>query len=87
MGIWQEMIQIVMSITLARLCSPDTIAYVQCTDTQDEHYKALHQMEEQLKTFRTLNGNPYRLLALPMVDKIEKRVNVSRNVCQFLDNE
>lgn len=58
--------------TLARLCSPDTIAYVQCTDMQDEHYEALHQMEEQLKTFRTLNGNPYRLLALPMVDKIEE---------------
>ena len=58
--------------TLARLCSPDTIAYVQCTDTQDEHYEALHQMEEQLKTFRTLNGNPYRLLSLPMVDKIEE---------------
>ena len=58
--------------TLARLCSPHTIAYVQCTDTQDEHYEALHQMEEQLKTFRTLNGNPYRLLALPMVDKIEE---------------
>lgn len=58
--------------TLARLCSPDTIAYVQCTDTQDEHYEALHQMEEQLKTFRTLNGKPYRLLALPMVDKIDE---------------
>lgn len=29
-------------------------------------------MEEQLKTFRTLNGNPYHLLALPMVDKIEE---------------
>ncbi len=58
--------------TLARLCSPDTIAYVQCTDTQDEHYEALHRMEEQLKTFRTINGKPYRLLALPMVGKIEE---------------
>lgn len=58
--------------TLARLCSPDTIAYVQCNDTQDEHYEALHQMEEQLKTFRTLDGTPYRLLALPMADKIEE---------------
>ena len=57
---------------LARLCSPDTIAYVQCNDTQDEHYEALHQMEEQLKTFRTLDGTPYRLLALPMADKIEE---------------
>ena len=58
--------------TLARFCSPDTIAYVQCTDTQDEHYEALQQMEEQLKTFRTANGTPYRLLPLPMVDKIEE---------------
>lgn len=56
--------------TLARFCSPDTIAYVQCTDTQDEHYEALCQMEEQLKTFRTLSGEPYRLLPLPMADCI-----------------
>ncbi|MCD8183041.1 MAG: agmatine deiminase family protein [Bacteroides sp.] len=56
--------------TLARFCSPDTIAYVQCTDINDEHYEALHKMEEQLKTFRTLSGDPYRLLALPMADKV-----------------
>lgn len=56
--------------TLARFCSPDTIAYVQCTDTADEHYEVLHAMEEQLKTFRTAAGEPYRLLALPMADKI-----------------
>lgn len=56
--------------TLARLCSTDTIVYVQCTDTQDEHYEALRLMEEQLKTFRTLHGVPYRLLALPMADEI-----------------
>lgn len=58
--------------TLARFCSPDTIAYVQCTDTRDEHYEALRKMEEQLKTFRTLKGDPYQLLALPMPDKIEE---------------
>ena len=29
-------------------------------------------MEEQLKTFRTLAGEPYRLLALPMADKVEE---------------
>ncbi|MDE6173237.1 MAG: agmatine deiminase family protein, partial [Bacteroides sp.] len=58
--------------TLARFCSPDTIAYVQCTDTQDEHYEALRRMEEQLKTFRTADGAPYRLLPLPMADRIEE---------------
>ena len=42
----------------------------QCTDTEDEHYGALHAMEEQLKTFRTLNGDPFRLLPLPMPDAI-----------------
>lgn len=56
--------------TLARLCSPNTIAYVQCADTQDEHYEALQRMEEQLKSFRTLQGEPYRLLPLPMADKV-----------------
>ena len=27
-------------------------------------------MEEQLKTFRTLSGKPYRLLPLPMADAV-----------------
>ena len=35
--------------TLARFCSTDTIAYVKCDNTEDEHYEALHAMEEQLK--------------------------------------
>ena len=58
--------------TLARFCSTDTIAYVKCENKEDEHYEALLAMEEQLKTFRTLAGEPYRLLALPMADKIEE---------------
>ena len=52
--------------TLARLCPDNTIAYVQCLDKEDEHYPELHLMEEQLKTFRTLKDEPYRLLPLPM---------------------
>lgn len=56
--------------TLARLCATDTIAYVRCEDEEDEHYEALRAMEKQLRTFRTLAGKPYRLLALPMADKI-----------------
>ncbi|MBP3552556.1 MAG: agmatine deiminase family protein [Bacteroidaceae bacterium] len=56
--------------TLTRLCPDDTIAYVQCTDKTDEHYTELHLMEEQLKTFRTLDGRPYRLVPLPMTDAV-----------------
>ena len=52
--------------TLARLCPNDTILYVKCDDETDEHYEALLRMEEQLTTFRTLSGEPYRLIALPM---------------------
>ncbi len=52
--------------TLARLCPNNTIAYVQCLDREDEHYEELHLMEEQLKTFLTLEGEPYRLIPLPM---------------------
>ena len=52
--------------TLARLCPNNTILYVKCDDEADEHYEALRLMEEQLKTFCTLNGEPYRLIALPM---------------------
>ena len=52
--------------TLARFVSNDTIMYVQCLDENDEHYKELKKMEEQLKSFRTVEGRPYRLIALPM---------------------
>lgn len=52
--------------TLARLCPDHTICYVQCTDTEDEHYMELKKMEEQLKEFRTLDNEPFRLLGLPM---------------------
>ena len=51
--------------TLARFCDPRTIAYVRCTDPEDEHYEALHQMEAELRTFRTVEGAPYRLVPLP----------------------
>lgn len=56
--------------TLARFCSSDTIAYVQCKDEKDEHYKELKAMEEQLQSFRTLKGEQYQLLPLPMPDPI-----------------
>ena len=37
---------------------------------KDEHYEELVAMEEELKAFRTPEGNPYRLLPLPMADAI-----------------
>ena len=54
--------------TLARLCPNDTIIYVQCTDTADEHYEALAAMEQELQAFRTLEDKPYRLIPVPLPD-------------------
>lgn len=56
--------------TLARFCPEQTIAYVKCDDRSDEHYEELSRMEEQLKTFRTLQDEPYRLVPLPMPQPI-----------------
>lgn len=56
--------------TLARLAPNNTILYVECNDSEDEHYEQLLAMKEQLATFETLYGKPYRLIALPMADAI-----------------
>ena len=56
--------------TLARFCNEDTIAYVQCTDTEDAHYNELRAMEEELKAFRNGRGLPYSLVPLPMADEV-----------------
>ena len=53
---------------LARFCSPDTIAYTQCTDPDDENYESLRAMEEQLRSFRTADGRRYNLVPLPLPD-------------------
>ncbi len=52
--------------TLVRVCPDNTLLYIGCDDPEDEQYEDLRLMEEQLKTFRTLEGKPYRLVKLPM---------------------
>ena len=56
--------------TLVRICPDDTLVYVGCDDVNDEQYEELKQMEAQLKSLRTLEGKPYRLLKLPMPHSI-----------------
>ena len=56
--------------TLARFCNETTIAYVQCTDVNDEHYEDLKLMEEELSQFRTLRDEPYSLIPLPMAEPV-----------------
>ncbi len=56
--------------TLARFSDRETIIYVQSLDREDEHYEALSLMEKELQALRDTEGNPFRLIALPMTDAI-----------------
>lgn len=51
--------------TLVRVAPDDTLLYVGCDDAGDEQYGELRLMEEQLRTLRTSDGRPFRLLRLP----------------------
>lgn len=52
--------------TLARFCDRDTIAYCRCDDPEDEHYGPLKAMEAELTAARSITGQPYHLLPLPL---------------------
>ena len=52
--------------TLVRIAPDNTLLYIGCDDPKDEQYEELRLMEEQLRTFRTTDGKPYRLKRLPL---------------------
>lgn len=56
--------------TLARFCDAQTIAYQACDNPEDEHYEDLKKMEAELQAFRTPDGQPYKLVPLPMPQEI-----------------
>lgn len=60
---------------LARFCSADTIAYASCNRPGDPHYRSLGAMEEQLRSFSSVTGQPYRLVPLPLPDAIHDKDN------------
>jgi agmatine deiminase len=53
--------------TLARFCDEKTIAYVGLPSRDDEHYETFLKMQEELKSFRNIDGEAYDLMALPFV--------------------
>lgn len=54
--------------TLARFCNENTIAFIGCSNPDDEHFVALQKMKTELEQFKTLEGLPYNLIELPMPD-------------------
>jgi agmatine/peptidylarginine deiminase len=56
--------------TVARFCDARTIAYQACDDASDPHYADLGAMAEELRALRTADGEPYRLVPLPLPQPI-----------------
>ena len=56
--------------TLARFCSPDTIAYTACDRPDDPLYAEFLVMAKQLALFTNRSGQPYRLVPLPIPSPI-----------------
>ena len=67
--------------TLVRICPDDTLLY---TGGDDDH-PDLARMEEELKTLRTLDGRPYRLLKLPLPRPIYEKVQSSARALLALE--
>jgi len=56
--------------TLARFCGPDSIAFVNCVEPSDPHYANLQKMKQELQDLRQPNGEPYKLIELPLPEAI-----------------
>ncbi|MBL8298208.1 MAG: agmatine deiminase family protein [Rhodanobacteraceae bacterium] len=66
--------------TLARFAPDQAIVYQDCDDPDDHHYAELNAMAEELAALRTVDGQPYRLHALPWARPIrdgERRLAAS----------
>lgn len=50
---------------LARFTDTGTIVYTACDNPEDEHFESHQAMLAELRSFRTVEGKPYRLLELP----------------------
>jgi len=56
--------------TLVRFCPDDVIIYTACDDPGDEHFEPLKAMAAELESFRTVDGRPYKLFALPWAEEV-----------------
>ena len=52
--------------TIVRVAPDDTLLYIGCDDPADEQYEDLQLLEQQLRSLRTADDRPYRLVRLPL---------------------
>lgn len=51
--------------TLARFAPNNSLVYVSCSDPNDDHFRELQAMAQELTELKTLNNQPYHLIPLP----------------------
>lgn len=56
--------------TLCRMAPNNVILFTGCRNVDDEHFEELLKMRAQLTLFRTLEGEPYNLVELPLPNPI-----------------
>lgn len=56
--------------TLARLAPGNTIIFTGCRNTEDSQFEELLKMRAQLTMFRTIDGNAFNLVELPLPEAI-----------------
>ncbi len=57
--------------TIVRACPDNTLIYVSCDDKTDEQYADFQALDAELQALQTMEGTHYRLLKLPMPDRME----------------
>lgn len=56
--------------TIVRCAPQSTLLYIKVDDASDPHHDSFEALEQELRDLRTLSGEPYRLLPLPLPDAI-----------------
>ena len=51
---------------LARFVSSDTIVYTHCEDINDLHFKALNDLEDEIRALKNLKNKPFKCISLPL---------------------
>lgn len=71
--------------TLARFVNEDTIVFQSCDDKSDVHYEELQNMEKELLNFTQLNGNKFKVIALPWIEaKYDEEDRLPATYANFL---
>ena len=71
---------------LLRFVNADTLAYCACDDPKDEHYLPLQALRGELEVLVNAQGEPYKLLALPLPQPIRNAQGevLPASYCDFL---